>query len=99
MIILTIINDFGQAHGILDLKKGFDEALNNIPAVSEDLLRIPWKCMKYALTIRDYRRLQEITGNYRLQEIFILNFFQFYWKINRNQLQIVAETTYGLNPY
>ena len=35
----------------MDFKKGFDEALKNIPAVSEDLLRIAWKCMKIALII------------------------------------------------
>ena len=35
----------------------------------------------------------------RLQEISILIFFLFYCNINRNQLQIVVETTYGLNPY
>ena len=46
MIKLTIINTLGQANGILDLKKGFDKALKKIPDVSEDLLRIAWKCMK-----------------------------------------------------
>ena len=40
MIKLTIINILGQPNGILDLKKGFDKALKNIPAVSEDLLKI-----------------------------------------------------------
>ena len=30
---------------------------------------------------------------------FILIFFQFYCKINRNQLEIVIEATYGLHPY
>ena len=48
MIKLTIINIWGQRNGILDLKKGFDKTLKNIPAVSEDLLRIAWKCMKIA---------------------------------------------------
>ena len=33
----------------LDLKKGFDKGLKNIPAVREDFLRIAWKCMKIAL--------------------------------------------------
>ena len=36
---------------ILNLKKGFDKILKNIPALSEDLLRIAWKCMKIALII------------------------------------------------
>ena len=40
-----------------------------------------------------------LSTNLILQEISILIFFQFYCKINRNQLQIVVETTYGLNPY
>ena len=40
-----------------------------------------------------------LSNNLRLQEISILIFFQFYCKINRNQSQIVVETTYGLNSY
>ena len=51
MIKPTIINILGWPNGILDLKKEFDKALKNIPAVSEDLLRIAWKCMKIALII------------------------------------------------
>ena len=51
MIKLIIINIVGQPNGILDLKKGFDKALKNKPALSEDLLRIAWKCMKIALII------------------------------------------------
>ena len=51
MIKLTIINILESPKGILDLKKGFDKALKNILAVSEDLLRIAWKCMTIALTI------------------------------------------------
>ena len=51
MIKLTIINVLGKPDGILDLKKGFDKALKNIPAVSEDLLRVAWKCTKIALII------------------------------------------------
>ena len=44
----TIINILGQPDAIGDLKKGFDKALKNITAVSEDLLKIAWKCMKIA---------------------------------------------------
>ena len=51
MIKLTMINILGQRNGILDLKKGFDKTLKNIPAVSEDLLRVAWKCLKIALII------------------------------------------------
>ena len=51
MIKATIINILGQPNGIEDLKKIFDKALKNIPAVSEDLLKIAWKCMKIALII------------------------------------------------
>ena len=51
MIKVIIINILGQPDGILDLKKGFDKALKNMPAVREDLLRITWKCMKIALII------------------------------------------------
>ena len=51
MIKPTIINILGQPNGFVDLKKGFDEALKNISAASEDLLRIAQKCMKIALII------------------------------------------------
>ena len=51
MIELTIINILGQPNGILDLKKEFDKTLKNIPAVSQNLLRIAWKCMKITLII------------------------------------------------
>ena len=44
-------------------------------------------------------RADHLNNNLILQEISILIFFQFYCKINRNQSQIVVETTYGLNPY
>ena len=33
MIKLTIINIFGESHNILDLKKGYDKTLKNIPTV------------------------------------------------------------------
>ena len=51
MIKVTIVNILGQANSILDLKKGFDKTLKNISAVSKDLLRITWKCMKIAMII------------------------------------------------
>ena len=51
MIKLTIFNILGQPNGILDLKKGFHKTIKNIPAVSEDLLRIVRKCVKIALII------------------------------------------------
>ena len=51
MIKPTIINILGYPNGIVDLKKGFNKALKNILAVSEDLPRIAWKCMKIALII------------------------------------------------
>ena len=51
MIKATIINILGQPDDIAKLKKRFDKALKNTPALSEDLLRIAWKCMKIALII------------------------------------------------
>ena len=51
MIKPTIINILGQPNGILDLEKGFDKALKNIPAVNEDLLRIEENYLKIALII------------------------------------------------
>ena len=41
-------------------KKGFDKALKIIPTVSEDLLKVAWKCMKIA---RSSKQKPEITGN------------------------------------
>ena len=65
MIKLTIINILGQPNGILDLKKGFGEALKNIPAVSEDCLDV------YE------NRTDHLSNNLRLQEISVLILFQF----------------------
>ena len=42
-------------------------------------------------------RADHLKNNLILQEISIVIFFQFYCRINRNQSQIVVETTYGLN--
>ena len=89
MIKPTIINILRLPNGIVELKKGFDKALKNIPAVNENLLKIAWKCMK----------IDHLNKSLMLQEISIVIFFQFFCKINRNQSQIVVETTYGLNPY
>ena len=49
MIKLIIVNILGQPNSILDLKKGYDKALKNIPTACGDLLRIARKCMKIAL--------------------------------------------------
>ena len=46
MIKFTTVKIVGQPNGILDLKRGYNETCKNIPTVSEDLLRIVWKCMK-----------------------------------------------------
>ena len=46
-----IFNILGYRIGISDFKKGFDKTLKNIPAVSKDLLRIAWMCMKVGLII------------------------------------------------
>ena len=51
MTKLTIINIVGWPNGFLNLNKGSDEALKDILAVNENLLRIDWKCMKIALII------------------------------------------------
>ena len=39
-----------------------------------------------------------LNNNLRLNEISILTFSQFYFKLNRNQLEIVVKATYGLHP-
>ena len=44
-------------------------------------------------------RADNPSNNLRLHEISIPNFFQFYCKVSRNQLQIVEDATYGLHQY
>ena len=39
-----------------------------------------------------------LSNNLRLNKISILSFSQFYFKIDRNQLEIVVKATYGLHP-
>ena len=51
MIKLTVLNILGYPNSFLDLIKGFDKTLKNIPAVSEDLLRNAWKYTKIELII------------------------------------------------
>ena len=46
-----------------------------------------------------YENRADLNNNLRLNEISIHIIFQFYCELNRNQLEIVVETTYGLNPY
>ena len=87
MTKLTGLNILGKPNDILDSKKGSDETLKNISTVSEDLLRVARKCMKMLMPC----------NSLRLNEVSILIFFQFYCKINRNQLQTVVEATYGLH--
>ena len=49
MIKVINLNILGWPNDVLDLEKGFNKTLKNVSAVSEDLLRIAWKCMKIAL--------------------------------------------------
>ena len=49
MINFTTINILGWPTFMLDFKKEYDKTRKNIPAVSEDFLRIDWKCIKIAL--------------------------------------------------
>ena len=53
--------------------------------------------------VEDWLELYEncadcLTINIWLNEISILTFFQFYFNINRNQLEIYVKATYGLRP-
>lgn len=43
-------------------------------------------------------RYDHLSNNLILNEISKLIFFQFYCRINREQLEIAVETIYGLNP-
>ena len=75
----------------MDLKKGFDKTLKRYiscwPGFAEPCLEV------YE------NRADNLSNNLRLNEISILISFQFYCKINRNQLEIIVEATYGLHPY
>ena len=51
MVKLTTINILGYPNDILNLKRGYDKTLKNIPNVSDNLLRIAWKCLKFARII------------------------------------------------
>ena len=51
MVKLTTINILGYPNDILNLKRGYDKTLKNIPNVSDNLLRIAWKCLKFAQII------------------------------------------------
>ena len=51
MINLIITNILGKLNVILNLKKGYDKTLKNIPIISEDWLRINWKYIKIALIV------------------------------------------------
>ena len=51
----TTIKILRYSNGILNVKKGYDRILENIPSVSNDLLRIFWICLKLALIIKAIR--------------------------------------------
>ena len=51
MFNFTTINILGQLDFILNLEKGQDKTLKNIPTVSEDWLSLDWKCMKIELIV------------------------------------------------
>ena len=87
MIKLTSLNILGQPNDILDLKKGFDKTLNCQRGFAEDCLKV------YENSTDD------LSNNLRLNEISIFIFFQFCCKINRNQLEIVVDATYGQHTY
>ena len=42
--------------------------------------------------------VSRLINNLRLNEIYVLNFSHFCFKINRNQLHIIIKATYGLHP-
>ena len=83
MINFTTINISGQPNDILDLKKGYNKTLRNIPTVSEDFLEVHENCVDH------------LSDNLKLNNISMLIFFEFYCKIKRNQLEIVLEETCG----
>ena len=51
MINFTTISILGQPNFILNLKKGSDKTLENIPTVSEDWLKIDWMYMNIVLIV------------------------------------------------
>ena len=76
MIKPAIINISRQPDGILDLKKGFDKTLENIPTVSKGFSE---DCLEMYESRADH-----LSNNFRLNETSILIFLQFYSKINGN---------------
>ena len=72
------------------MKKEYDKTLKNIPTrgrgFAEDSLGGYENCADH------------LSNNLRLNEISVLTFFQFYCKINRNWLETVEKTIYGLYP-
>ena len=75
----------------MDLYKGFNKILKNIPDASKDFAE---DCLEVYENCAD-----NLSNNLRLHEISILIFFQFYWKISRSQLEIVEEATDDLHSY
>ena len=71
MIKFTILIILGQPNSILDVKKGFDKTLKNIPAVSVDLLRIALKCMKIAQTFSNFTAKQAETNQKKFKKQLI----------------------------
>ena len=63
--------------------------LENIPTVSKALLRLSLEVYE--------NRTDHVRNNLRLNETFMLFFFQCYCKIYRKQLEIIVEATYGLH--
>ena len=63
--------------------------LENIPTVSKALLRLSLEVYE--------NRADHVRNNLRLNETFMLFFFQCYCKIYRKQLDIIVEATYGLH--
>ena len=83
MIKLAIVNISGQPNGILDLKKRYVKSLKKYTKCKQGFAE---DCLELYESHTD-----RLSNNLKLNEIFILNFFQFHCKINRNQSEIVVE--------
>ena len=90
MINFTTINILGKPSFILDLKKEYIKTLKKYTNCKWGL---PKDCLELYENCAD-----PLSNNLRPNEISILTFFQIYFKINKNQLEIVVKATDGLHP-
>ena len=86
MIKITIVN-------ILGLPNSQKKDMTKLLKYTNCKRRFVEDCLEVYKNCADHLR-----NNLRLNEIFILIFFQFHCKISRNKLKLVVKATYRLQP-